>query len=77
MNQDELRKAVFRHQKLAAKHTQAKYALLELCECVELTSKKDYTPGGYLNTGYYEYWDECTLCRKRHNVRTESDGMFG
>lgn len=63
--------------KLIAKHTTARNALLDSCTHDETVLKHSYTPGGYLDTGYDEWWDQCTLCGKRFNIRTRSDGLYG
>lgn len=76
-----LRKEMTRVNKLIAKH-EAKLAALQhelvtTCPHERVEVKQSYTPGGYLNTGYYERWNQCMVCGARGPKETESDGMYG
>ena len=66
-----------RKAKVLAKHEFQYAALKKECPHEEIEAKESYSPGGYLNCGSSSYWNQCTLCGKRSEVTTESDGMHG
>jgi hypothetical protein len=70
-------KELIRLNKLISKHSKVRNELLDGCTHDKTILKHDYTPGGYLDTGYEEWWDQCTLCGKRFNERRQSDGSYG
>lgn len=39
------------------------------CPHTHLMAKADHVPGGYLDKGYSNYWDECDVCGHRENER--------
>lgn len=47
------------------------------CPHTETTMKRKYVEGGYLDKGYEERWNECTVCGAKSEVLRESDGHYG
>jgi len=70
-----------KHLKKAKSKIQDEQSLLldkrnELCKCEEKESKSYYNSGSYLETGYYETWDECKICHKKYNIIRKSTGSY-
>lgn len=42
-----------------------------------VVEKSHYFPGGYLNTSYTDYWNECEACGTRSEVQTKDHGHYG
>lgn len=42
-----------------------------------VVEKSSYFPGGYLNTSYTDYWNECSVCGSRSEVQTKDHGHYG
>jgi len=42
-----------------------------------VVKKSSYFPGGYLNTSYTDYWNECEVCGARSETSTVNHGHYG
>ena len=76
-----LRKELAKVNKLIAKHDAKREALWkhirENCPHTNVKAMHSYTPGGYLDTGWIEDWNECVLCHAKSKVISRSDGSYG
>ncbi len=51
--------------------------LLKECTHEEIEQKSSYYPGGYYDTSYTDYWNQCKLCGVRSEKTTENHGSYG
>ena len=50
---------------------------LAKCPHEKLEQKTYYFDGSYDNLAYTDYWDECVICKKKFNERTQTHSWYG
>ena len=74
---EDLKKECARIKKLRDKHQAALDALIKTCPHEEIEEKSFYSPGGYLNTSYTEYWNQCKFCGAKSESTIDNHGTYG
>lgn len=70
----ELIKKIDKTKKAILKHNKVLNGLLTSCTHEETKPESYYLEGGYYDRSSNTTWDECVVCGKRFNVKTETGG---
>lgn len=79
MDTGDLKKKKQQALKALEKYTKLREEVFNNCHCPkeDLVPQERYNEGGYDYTAYTKYWDECTICGRRHNEETKNHGWYG
>lgn len=77
---EELLKSIEAQQKVANNENKILQTMLVLrddtCPHTNVETKEKYHEGGYLDTDYTEYWNQCICCDAKSIVTTKNHGNF-